>query len=84
MYIAVGGVDLRSFFTGVFILQIYTYFILLMIVFTNKIRVHVWPKSGKINIFGSKAELTGVLIREFIRDVFHARWSDLICDTPIC
>ena len=54
------------------------------IVFTNKIRVHVWPKSGKVNIFGSKAELTGALIREFIRDVFHARWSDLVCDTPIC
>ena len=40
------------------------------IVFTNKIRVHVWPKSGKVNIFGSKAELTGALIREFIRNVF--------------
>ena len=54
------------------------------IVFTNKIRVHVWPKSGKVNIFGSKAELTGTLIREFIQDVFSARWSDLVCDTPIC
>src|ERR1041384_1509254 len=53
------------------------------IVFTNKIRVHVWPKSGKVNIFGSKAELTGALICEFIQDVFHARWSDLVCDTPI-
>ena len=54
------------------------------IVFTNKIRVYVWPKSGKVNIFGFKAELTGALICEFIRDVFHARWSDLVCDTPIC
>jgi hypothetical protein len=53
------------------------------IVFTNKIRVHVWPKSGKVNIFGSKAELTGALICEFIRDVFSARWGDLVCDTPI-
>src|SRR5207248_7595373 len=33
------------------------------IVFTNKIRVHIWLKSGKVNIFGSKAELTGTLIR---------------------
>ena len=54
------------------------------IVFTNKIRVHVWPKSGKVNIFGSKAELTGTLICEFIQNIFSARWSDLVCDTPIC
>src|SRR5256885_58411 len=48
----------------------------IVIVFTNKIQAHIWPKSGKVNIFGSKAELTGALIREFIRDVFHARhWS---------
>ena len=53
------------------------------IVFTNKIRVHVWPKSGKVNIFGSKVKLTGALICKFIRDVFHARWSDLVCVTSI-
>src|SRR5437868_391027 len=53
------------------------------IVFTNKIRVHVWPKSEKINIFDFKAELTGALICEFIWDIFSAKWSDLICDTPI-
>src|SRR3989442_5988340 len=44
------------------------------IVFTNKIRVYVWPKSGKVNIFGSKAELTGTLICEFIQNIFSARW----------
>ena len=48
------------------------------IVFTNKIRVHVWPKSEKINIFGSEAELIDTLICEFIQDVFSARWSDLV------
>ena len=53
------------------------------IVFTNKIRVYVWPKSGKVNIFGSKAKLTGVLIRKFIQNVFSVRWNDLVCDTPI-
>ena len=43
------------------------------IVFANKIRVHIWPKSEKVNIFDSKAELTDALIREFIRNVFHTK-----------
>ncbi|CAB4408616.1 unnamed protein product [Rhizophagus irregularis] len=29
----------------------------IVIVFTSKIRVHIWPKSGKVNIFGTKTEL---------------------------
>src|SRR5437764_8317171 len=37
------------------------------IVFTNKVQVHIWLKSGKVNIFGSKADLTGILICAFIR-----------------
>src|SRR5437588_225624 len=46
-------------------------------IFSNNIRIHVWLKSEKVNIFGSKAELTGVLIHEFIQDVFSARWTIL-------
>jgi hypothetical protein len=51
------------------------------IVFTIKIRVHIWP-SGKVNIFGTKTALTASLIYEFIRDVFAARWGDFVCNSP--
>jgi hypothetical protein len=52
------------------------------IVFTSKIRVHIWPKSGKVNIFGTKTALPASLIREFIQDTFYAKWDSLTCDVP--
>lgn len=52
------------------------------IVFTTKIRVHIWPKSGKVNIFGTKTALSASLIHEFIRDAFTARWDDFVCNLP--
>lgn len=53
------------------------------ILFSDNIRVHLWPKSGKVNIFGTKAELTASLIYDFICNIFTIRWEDFMCNTPI-
>ena len=52
------------------------------IVFINKIRVHIWMKSGKVNILGSTTELSASLIYNFIQDIFITRYDDFICDIP--
>jgi hypothetical protein len=52
------------------------------IVFTTKIRVHIWPKSGKVNIFGTKTALSASLIYEFIRDAFTAKWDSYVRNSP--
>lgn len=53
------------------------------IVFTSKIRVHIWPKSGKVNMFGFKAELTAIMVYDFIQDIFRTLWDDLVLDSPV-
>jgi hypothetical protein len=53
------------------------------ILFSDNIRVHLWPKSGKVNIFGTKAELTASLIYDFICNIFTIRWDDFMRDMPI-
>ena len=52
------------------------------IVFSNKIRVHIWPMSGKVNIFGTKTELSASLVYNFIRDIFTEKWDEFICNLP--
>ena len=52
----------------------------LAIVFTNKIRIHIWTKSGKINIFGSTTELSASLLYEFLRVLFST--CDFACNAP--
>lgn len=52
------------------------------IVFTSKIRVHIWPKSGKVNMFGFKTELSAVMVYDFIHDIFRTMWNDLVRDSP--
>ena len=52
------------------------------VVFTSKIRVHIWPKSGKVNMFGFKAELSAVMVYDFIQDIFSAMWDDLVRGSP--
>jgi hypothetical protein len=53
------------------------------ILFSDNIRVHLWPKSGKVNIFGTKAELTASLIYDFICIIFTAKWEDFMRNMPI-
>jgi len=52
------------------------------IVFTNKIRVHIWMKTGKVNILGTTTELSASLIYDFLQDIFTIRYFDFICDAP--
>ncbi|CAB4445027.1 unnamed protein product [Rhizophagus irregularis] len=54
-------------------------------VFTSKIRVHIWPKSGKVNIFGTKTELAADMIYRFLQKLFSNPndFRDFICDVPI-
>ena len=52
------------------------------IVFTNKIRVHIWMKSGKVNILGMSTEHSASLIHNFLQDIFTTRYFDFICDVP--
>jgi hypothetical protein len=52
------------------------------IVFTSKNRVHIWPKSGKVNIFGTNTELAASLLYDFICNIFSTRWDDFVCDSP--
>ncbi|GBC17812.1 hypothetical protein RIR_jg22331.t1 [Rhizophagus irregularis DAOM 181602=DAOM 197198] len=55
------------------------------IVFTSKIRVHIWPKSDKVNIFGTKTELDADMIYKFLQKLFSNPYDfgDFICDAPI-
>lgn len=57
----------------------------IVIVFTSKIRVHIWPKSGKVNIFGTKAELDADMVYKFLLKLFSNPYDfgDFICDLPI-
>ncbi|GET50410.1 hypothetical protein RIR_jg33139.t1 [Rhizophagus irregularis DAOM 181602=DAOM 197198] len=57
----------------------------IVIVFTSKIRVHIWPKSGKVNIFGTKTELAADMIYKFLQKLFSNPndFGDFICDVPI-
>jgi hypothetical protein len=52
------------------------------IVFSLKNRVHIWPKSGKVNIFGTNTDLAASLLYDFICDIFSTRWNDFVCDSP--
>ena len=52
------------------------------IVFTNKIRIHIWMKSGKVNILGTVTELSASLIYDFIYDIFSTRDNDFVCNAP--
>ncbi|UZO09845.1 uncharacterized protein OCT59_030058 [Rhizophagus irregularis] len=55
------------------------------IIFTSKIRVHIWPKSGKVNIFGTKTELDADMVYKFLQKLFSNPYNfgDFICDAPI-
>ncbi|CAB5364266.1 unnamed protein product [Rhizophagus irregularis] len=55
------------------------------IIFTSKIRVHIWPKSGKVNIFGTKTELDADMVYKFLQKLFSNPYDfgDFICDAPI-
>jgi hypothetical protein len=43
------------------------------IVFSSKNWVHIWPKSGKMNIFGTNTDLVASLLYDFICDIFSTR-----------
>lgn len=34
-------------------------------------------------MFGFKAELTAMMVYDFIRDIFIARWKDFVRNSPI-
>jgi hypothetical protein len=51
------------------------------IVFSLKNRIHIWPKSGKVNIFGTNTDLAASLLYDFICDIFSTRWDDFVCDS---
>jgi hypothetical protein len=53
------------------------------IVFSSKNQVHIWPKSGKVNIFGTNTDLAASLLYDFICDIFSTRWDDFVYDSPI-
>jgi hypothetical protein len=55
------------------------------IVFENKIRLHLWPISGKVNLFGSKDYISSKFIYDYLLDLFTLHFDDgfLLCDTPI-
>ena len=40
------------------------------IVFKNKICLHLWPVSGKVNLFGSKDGISSKLIYDYLLDLF--------------
>ena len=52
------------------------------IVFTNKIRIHIWMKSGKVNILGTVTEWSASLIHKFIHEIFSMRYDDFVCNAP--
>jgi hypothetical protein len=49
------------------------------IVFSSKNQIHIWPKSGKVNIFGTNTDLAASLLYDFI---CGTRWDDFVCDSP--
>lgn len=51
----------------------------IVIVFSNKVRVHIWPRFGKINFFGTKDALSATLIYNFLYLLF-ANDNSLICN----
>ena len=55
------------------------------IVFKNKIRLHLWPISGKVNLFGSKDNISSKLIYDYLLDLFTLHFDDgfLLSDTPL-
>jgi hypothetical protein len=53
------------------------------IVFSSKNWVHIWPKSGKVNIFSTNTDLATSLLYNFICDIFSTRWDDFVCDSSI-
>ena len=52
------------------------------IVFSNKIRVHIWPRFGKVNFFGTKDALSATSIYDFLYQLF-ANDDSLICIAPV-
>jgi hypothetical protein len=52
------------------------------IVFSSKNWIHIWPKSGKVNIFGTNTELAASLLYDFICNIFSTKWDDFVCDSP--
>lgn len=56
-----------------------------VIVFKNKIRLHLWPVSGKVNLFGSKDYISSKFIYDYLLDLFtlHFDVGFLLCDTPL-
>ena len=55
------------------------------IVFKNKICLHLWPVSGKVNLFGSKDGISSKLIYDYLLDLFTLHFDDgfLLSDTPL-
>ena len=55
------------------------------IVFKNKIRLHLWPVSGKVNLFGSKDGISSKLIYDYLLDLFTLHFDDgfLLSDIPL-
>ncbi len=51
------------------------------ILFSNKIRVHIWPRSGKVIFFRANDELSAKLIYDFLLLLF-TKDDSLICDVP--
>jgi hypothetical protein len=45
-------------------------------------RVIIWPRFGKVNIYGCKTELSASLLYEFICDIFREHWDHLVVDFP--
>jgi hypothetical protein len=48
----------------------------------SKNRIYIWPKFGKVNIFGTNTELAAALLYDFICNIFSTRWNDFVHDSP--
>lgn len=45
----------------------------------HKIRINIWPKSGKVNILGTKFESSATSIYNFLQHIFSESMDTLIC-----
>lgn len=52
------------------------------IVFRNKIRIHIWTRTGKVNILGSATELSASLLYDFLNSIFSMRYNDFVSNLP--
>lgn len=53
------------------------------IIFENKIQIHIWPKSGKANIFGTKDYTSAKKIYDYLLALFTKECDTIIRDVPI-